>query len=183
MVLFNTKTTPTPPIMLNYVVGYRSWNIKKFNTTFYLSPKILVNDNILWPHSRTFVASCYFPYTSSHIHDVPDIHCQCGIYANKEDISTWGATTGSVALWGNVIEHELGYRAQYAYPLSLNRPVCTACCKTANSMVLPIHEPTNLYSMCKKCLLIHQISSVFKKQIIYDIDHVLMELKDRYGII
>ena len=28
--------------------------------------------------------------------------------------------TGRVALWGKVIEHEKGYRAQYAYPLTLD---------------------------------------------------------------
>lgn len=30
---------------------------------------------------------------------------------------------GQVALWGTIIEHELGYRAQYAYPLMIDLSV------------------------------------------------------------
>jgi len=47
-----------------------------------------------------------------------------GINAAKEEHeelldydSTGSIITGKVALWGKVIEHEKGYRAQYAYPI------------------------------------------------------------------
>ena len=33
-----------------------------------------------------------------------------------------GWVVGEVALWGRVIEHTLGYRAEYAYPIRLFRP-------------------------------------------------------------
>ncbi len=33
---------------------------------------------------------------------------------------------GSVALWGTVVEHEYGYRAEYAYPQRM-RLVCPLC--------------------------------------------------------
>jgi hypothetical protein len=73
------------------------------------------------------------------LHDPPGEACTCGIYAKKTldeylfaSMSThnmfWGQTRngfeivpllGKVKLWGKVIEHETGYRAQYAEPLSL----------------------------------------------------------------
>jgi len=33
---------------------------------------------------------------------------------------------GTVALWGGVIEHELGYRAEFGYPQRL-RLICPEC--------------------------------------------------------
>ena len=36
------------------------------------------------------------------------------------------AAIGTVALWGRVIEHELGYRGQFGYPQRL-RLVCAEC--------------------------------------------------------
>jgi hypothetical protein len=36
------------------------------------------------------------------------------------------AVLGSVALWGRIVEHEFGFRAEYAYPQRL-RLVCFLC--------------------------------------------------------
>jgi hypothetical protein len=36
-----------------------------------------------------------------------------------EQWATYSSVYGKVALWGRIIEHERGYRAQYAYPLEL----------------------------------------------------------------
>lgn len=60
--------------------------------------------------------------------------CNCGVYAMKvgQPMGTAGITQpatipikGKVALWGRVIEHETGYRAQYAYPYAIinHRPM------------------------------------------------------------
>lgn len=51
---------------------------------------------------------------------------ECGIYAYKEKIGVENHTRfmvppviiGQVYLWGEVVEHKVGYRAQYAYPKS-----------------------------------------------------------------
>ena len=58
-------------------------------------------------------------------HEAPDLECGwCGIYAVKtprlDDRDD--AIYGQVNLWGRVIEHEHGYRAQYAYPALLYTP-------------------------------------------------------------
>ena len=63
-----------------------------------------------------------------HSHDLPQIECTCGVYAAKEreHLRSMGcpryAIEGEVYLWGTVVEHELGFRAQFAYPKSLFLP-------------------------------------------------------------
>lgn len=59
-------------------------------------------------------------------HQAPQMSCTCGIYATKSrDQLPWigfglyGSLCGEVYLWGTVVEHELGWRAQFAYPKSL----------------------------------------------------------------
>lgn len=63
-------------------------------------------------------------------HRAPDISCSCGLHGTHE-IETLRRTRcpavlGRVAFWGRVIEHELGYRAQYAYPQRLGL-ICQFC--------------------------------------------------------
>jgi hypothetical protein len=53
------------------------------------------------------------------------VKCTCGVYAAKslEHLRKNGydrcGIYGEVCLWGTVVEHELGYRAQLAYPKNL----------------------------------------------------------------
>jgi hypothetical protein len=61
-------------------------------------------------------------------HEVPQTDCTCGVYAakNLEHLRQFGyegrGIHGEVYLWGTVVEHELGWRAQFAYPKSLILP-------------------------------------------------------------
>jgi hypothetical protein len=74
--------------------------------------------------------------SSEGIWTVPPVpNCMCGIYAYKDNQAAVNRTRqeptsrafkprravawGAVSLWGTVIEHRGGYRAQYAYPRSL----------------------------------------------------------------
>jgi hypothetical protein len=65
------------------------------------------------------IASCVEGHDS---HDAPQANCTCGIYAVKtlDHFRSAGyerfGICGEVFLWGKVVEHELGYRAQLAYP-------------------------------------------------------------------
>lgn len=65
-------------------------------------------------------------------HDAPDEGCECGIYATRAlDValpylgalggipSARSAVIGRVALWGEVIECEGGWRGEFAYPTHL----------------------------------------------------------------
>ena len=46
---------------------------------------------------------------------------QTGVHAAKsfQDLVEHGVIYGVVALWGDIAEHEHGYRAQYGYPVAL----------------------------------------------------------------
>lgn len=56
---------------------------------------------------------------------LPSFSCTCGVYAAKtiEHLRQCGykkfGVHGEVYLWGKVVEHERGWRAQFAYPKSL----------------------------------------------------------------
>jgi hypothetical protein len=58
-------------------------------------------------------------------HDAPQAKCTCGVYAAKslEHLRKNGydrfGIYGEVCLWGTVVEHERGWRAQRAYPKNL----------------------------------------------------------------
>ena len=61
-------------------------------------------------------------------HEPPHDGCSCGVYAAKNfahlrniGYAEYGVH-GEVYLWGTVVEHVLGYRAQYAYPKSIVLP-------------------------------------------------------------
>ena len=61
-------------------------------------------------------------------HELPHLECTCGVYAAKsiEHLRQFGYVSrgihGEVYLWGTVVEHELGWRARFAYPKSLFLP-------------------------------------------------------------
>jgi hypothetical protein len=63
-------------------------------------------------------------------HDAPHPDCSCGLHGTHDAEplrrTRSPAVLGRVALWGRVIEHELGFRARYGYPQRL-RLVCQFC--------------------------------------------------------
>jgi len=66
--------------------------------------------------------------TNLRPHDAPHLKCTCGIYASKglEHLRRAGyqrsLISGQVQLWGTLVEHQHGWRAQYAYPESFLLP-------------------------------------------------------------
>jgi hypothetical protein len=77
-----------------------------------------------WEARARFEASC-------SRHKLPDLRCECGIYAVREraqaeEWATWARSVlpnpivmGRVSLWGKVLQFSKGFRAQYAYPYEL----------------------------------------------------------------
>ena len=73
----------------------------------------------------------YVPFTFTPIkpvsgkHDAPHESCGCGFYGVKDKSNAQGRIIAEVDLYGKVIEHELGYRAEYQRVLSVRviRPV------------------------------------------------------------
>lgn len=98
-----------------YLIAWRSWLYDRGQVRS-------LNVNRLWPIRETFHASCSSVPNSSI---VPSTSCNCGIYGMK---NIWSlhfqsvSVVGPVGLWGRVIEHQNGYRAQCAYPLHLYLP-------------------------------------------------------------
>ena len=94
----------------------------------------------VWPPGRPLVAECLHcrPLLDwirpRRRHEAPELRCECGIYgAGLDQIDpylneplTRGEVVrvlGRVALWGQVVECERGFRASHAYPVELYVPV------------------------------------------------------------
>lgn len=125
--------TPRKPLepeltIVDAVTGWRRWSVEMFGC------ELRSNNGVPWKPYEKLVAECK---RSPSVADPVDIsgckgvHCTCGIYAYKtpEDakfgenapadlasgsVHCWG----EVYLWGRVIEHAKGWRAQFAYPKS-----------------------------------------------------------------
>lgn len=83
-------------------------------------PHFLVSGNLVYEPRRRHEAKC----GTDHL--APDEKCSCGIYAfktqeefRKQQYNVMKRVVGEVWLWGRIVEHEAGYRAQFAYPKRL----------------------------------------------------------------
>lgn len=77
-------------------------------------------------------------------HASPVLECTCGIYASSSLRNLVTSTpamppvsaVGTVALWGRVIEHHRGWRAEFAYPDRLTL-VCVVCLQQGSGAGVP----------------------------------------------
>jgi len=117
------------PDYISSIVAYRVWQwdavgLKSLN-------------NKVWIPDHCLAAACgrYRVWEAANSeaapldgHEPPHHDCSCGVYAAKNfaHLRKIGYTDygvhGEVYLWGRVVEHHFGYRAQYAYPKSLVLP-------------------------------------------------------------
>jgi hypothetical protein len=107
----------TAPDYIFPVVGHRVWQwdaagLKSLN-------------GIRWHPGEAFTAEC----RTQGCHEVPRSDCTCGVYASRslDHLRRIGYAQhlihGEVCLWGTVVEHEGGWRAQFAYPKSFILPL------------------------------------------------------------
>jgi len=95
------------------LIGWRGWDVKR--------PGVLCSPDDVWLPRQRMEACCRYP--GRHPHEKsPAENCSCGIYAfrmasqlrtqfyDKQDIFA------ELWLWGKVVEHRDGFRAQFAYP-------------------------------------------------------------------
>lgn len=98
------------PDYVSPIVGHRVWQsdaagLKSLN-------------GVSWKSGEPLTAQC----RTHGCHESPRPNCTCGIYASKslDHLRRLGYTEsrihGEVCLWGTVVEHEDGWRAQFAYP-------------------------------------------------------------------
>jgi len=116
------------PDLISPIIGHRVWRLDAN------SLKSLNGEP--WSPGKALAAGCRAPSFGTALgraeardaHDPPQFECTCGVYAARspEHLRSMGcpryAIEGEVYLWGTVVEHELGWRAQFAYPKSLFLP-------------------------------------------------------------
>jgi len=125
---------------MTVLTGWRFWKIRRTSKDGHLWLRSVVR-NELWPPMERFVAqrSSYKEAVQSGI--PPEAHSASGIYAYKtildalENIDHYcyrGTFLGKVSLWGVIQKHQFGFRAQFAYPLSLVFGICCVCKQTVS---------------------------------------------------
>jgi hypothetical protein len=107
------------PDLISPIVGHRVWRRD--------AAGLRSLNGKPWSPRQPLAAKC----GAGNAHDAyepPHLECTCGVYAAKniEHLRQLGyegrGIRGEVDLWGTVVEHELGWRAQFAYPKSLVLP-------------------------------------------------------------
>jgi len=105
------------PDYVSPIVAYRVWNWDLAGLTSLNGER--------WQPGHAMTALCKL---GSNHHQPPQRWCSCGIYSARSldqlrDIGYAAcAICGEVYLWGTVVEHEFGWRTQFAYPKSLVVP-------------------------------------------------------------
>jgi preprotein translocase subunit YajC len=117
------------PDYISPVVAYRVWRwddtgLKSLNGELWCAGRPL--EATCRAAVPGIVFGCERPVHGAH--ELPHPECSCGVYAAKsiEHLRQFGyegrGIQGEVYLWGTVVEHKLGWRAQFAYPKSLFLP-------------------------------------------------------------
>jgi hypothetical protein len=107
------------PDLISPIVGHRVWR-------WDAAGRRSLNGKP-WSPRRPLAAKCGAG-NAHDAHEPPHLDCTCGVYAAKniEHLRQLGyegrGIRGEVHLWGTVVEHEVGWRAQFAYPKSLVLP-------------------------------------------------------------
>jgi hypothetical protein len=108
--------------VVEYAEGWRVWCVQETASGLRLASVVHEAD---WPRGTDLIAACGLVE-----HIAPDVECTCGIHAAREPALLWtylhgrdepttvARVLGRVALWGRVVEHEHGWRAERAFPLS-----------------------------------------------------------------
>lgn len=123
--MLDARLAPERVVLTDPVDGWRTWTVagSRDGTDARLLP---IAGRGRWPVRSPMLAVC----GKGRHHRVPGVACTCGIHATHDpDVlrrTRDPAVLGRVALWGRVLEHELGYRAELAYPqrLALICPLC-----------------------------------------------------------
>ena len=124
------------PDLIEPVVGFRSWTVRVHPSG---EPRLCSPyRRHAWAPREAQTARCGVGDWTSPIglrgraappaHDAPASGCTCGVHAwrsrsaalmDAADTRGLRAVSGEVALWGEVLRHERGWRAALAYPVSL----------------------------------------------------------------
>ena len=120
------------PDYVSPIIGYRVWRWE--------AAGLRSVNGVPWLPGKPLTARCRVVHgvtvngrleAADGMHDAPKLACTCGVYAAKSfdhlrraGYGEW-AIHGDVYLWGSVVEHQLGWRAEFAYPKTLCLPLDT----------------------------------------------------------
>jgi len=114
------------PDYISPIIGYRIWQwddvgLKSLNGELWSANQPLLA--VCMADTRNSISG--LARTAHDAAELPSFKCTCGVYAAKtiEHIHRCGygrfGVRGEVYLWGRVVEHRHGWRAEFAYPKSL----------------------------------------------------------------
>jgi hypothetical protein len=123
---FALRTSDTP------IVGFRGWKVteetKWIKLTPFSKPRKQVTGVVLnaagyhgaWNGREPTMAKCAN-------HKAPNISCACGLYIYKQpDWMDYGGNAGevqgAVVAWGHMVEHQEGFKAEWAQPIFIFDP-------------------------------------------------------------
>jgi hypothetical protein len=108
------------------VLAWRTWALTGARDARHLLLRPVAKRSRTWRPLQSVEARCRV----SAWHTAPDVGCTCGLHGTHGlDVlrrTRNPAVLGRVALWGRIVEHDLGFRAQFAYPQRL-RLICQFC--------------------------------------------------------
>lgn len=108
------------------IQAWRAWTLTGRRDGSEVRLRPIAGSTRAWPVLVPARATC----SKRRLHAVPGARCACGLHAVSEPFllrrARNPAVVGTVALWGRVVEHEHGFRAELAYPQRL-RLVCHLC--------------------------------------------------------
>lgn len=113
---YTTRSTVEP------IEAWRLWRVDELDKKSPLRSWSMTSHKLKsWPAGRRNEAICSGYYGSDPHHwKVPHINHGCGLYGSLRPSRDYRLSTltvkGRVYLWGRVIRHEKGWRAQFAYP-------------------------------------------------------------------
>jgi len=114
------------PDYISSIVGYRAWTWDTKGLKSLCGERWHPNQSLAARCRASAVVGTIASRVEGHdSHDAPQAKCTCGVYAAKslEHLRKNGydrcGVYGEVCLWGTVVEHERGWRAQLAYPKNL----------------------------------------------------------------
>jgi len=101
-------------IVARPLVGFRIWNVEDDE----LRTVTDLGDTATWAEGKARAACKGVPGLCENAE-----HCMCGLHIYSYPHWTWGyGVAGAVVAWGTIIEHQSGFRAEYARPIAFLEP-------------------------------------------------------------
>src|SRR3990172_7613774 len=115
----DARLDASPTLLVEAIHAWRTWTLSGSRNGAEVCLLPIAGDGRPWPARSPASATC----TRHRSHRVPQLDCSCGLHAMRDpDLlrrTRDPGALGSVALWGSVVEHAHGFRAEFGYPQRL----------------------------------------------------------------